>query len=480
MGLWQRTATNIGWTALAQFFAIGIYQLVLLTLASILTPYDFGVYAACTVVNAILIQLTTLGLDYAVINSKGDWRRIVSTGAFLRIFLSLIGFGVVVLLSGVLSEVFQIDNLELPLIIVSSTVIVVSLAFPPQMELTKNLHFKKLSISKICGSATWSIMAITLALLDWSYWSLIVALVAAQIAILVSVHLLSTKRLTVDLDRETASKLVRFGGITASGLFLALLAVSVDKFVVGSVIGPDILGVYWAMFTYGTASPQLLTGIINAVMFPTYTILRDKPESLKKAYSETLRYVSEFSAPISMGLAGGSSLFVLVLLGAEWETGIVSLSLLSMSGFFTSLTSPAGNVFISTGRPDLIFRITLVFLIPMVILLVPAAYAYGIVGVSVVILGHESAKCAYVVYRAGRLIDAAPSSLIKGILPSGAAAAVAGIVVLMTGILADISALTLVIAAILGITTYLLLGQLFSKGALLDDIRNGFSAIRSR
>jgi O-antigen/teichoic acid export membrane protein len=36
------TARNMGWIALSQFVTVGVYQLVLLFLATLLSPQDFG------------------------------------------------------------------------------------------------------------------------------------------------------------------------------------------------------------------------------------------------------------------------------------------------------------------------------------------------------------------------------------------------------------------------------------------------------
>jgi PST family polysaccharide transporter len=259
---------------------------------------------------------------------------------------------------------------------------------------------------------------------------------------------------------------------------LAFLAGNLDKFVVGWTVGPDELGVYFIMFTYGTAGPSLLTGIINTVMFPTYSVLNERPEALRRAYSESLRFVAEFSSIVSMGLAAGSTLFVLVLLGDKWEAGVMSLTLLSLAGFFMSLTSPAGNVFISVGRPDLILRITLAFFLPMVPLLVLSAESYGVTGVAAIILGHESCKCIYVVYRAGTLINADVGEMVSHIVPFVIAGIVAGLVVLAITILLGTTLVALLLAILIGMTAYLVLGSVLSKGALLRDIRDGVRVMR--
>lgn len=478
MGLREKTAANIKWTGIAQVFSVGLYQVVLLILANILSPFDFGVYAACTVVNTILVQLTTFGLDAAVINSRREWRQVISVGTLLRLVMAGVGYCAVIVLAGILAQLFQIENLEIPLLIAASAALVLSIGFPAQIYLSKNLMFKPLSLSKIAGASTWAGLAMALAILGWDYWALVLALLASQIVTVITAYIFSRQVPRVAYEKETAAKLMRFGGVTAAGSFLALLAANLDKFFVGSLVSPDELGIYWAMFTYGAGAPAWLTGIINSVMFPTYTTLVDTPESLRKAYSETLRFVSEFSAPIAVGLAGGSAIFVTVLLGERWEAGIESLAVLSIAGYFMAMTSPAGTVFISIGRPDLIFKITLVFLLPMIPLLFVLTDSYGIFGAASVILGHEVAKCAYVVYKAGRLTGLAGRSVVRSILPSVAAALSTGAVVYVISVILGLTPISLVLALSLGLGTYFLIGIPMSKGQLLADARESLATIR--
>ena len=481
MALRQKTVANIGWTAVSQALSVGLTTVVLVILASVLTPSDFGIYAACSIVVSLSIQFTTMGLDYAVINSKNKWSTVVSTGGFLRLGLSSLAFILIILLSGPLSQFFDINNLEVPIIALSTSLLILALAFVPQMDLTKNLRFKELSIAKVASSITWSALSLTLAFFDFSYWSLIIAFVSAQASSVVVIYVYSRQRLrTRDFDGIARNQLLRFGGVTALGGLMASIQANADKFVVGSVRGPDSLGIYYAMYIYGISAPSILTTIINTVMFPTYSILTDKPLAFRKAYADSLRLVSEFAAPVSFGLAGASALFVTVLLGKNWTDGIMSLSFLAIAGFFIAMTSPAGNVFIALGRPQLIYQITLAFLVPEILVAILAAQEFGMTGVAAVVMAFEGGKTVYVINKAAHLTGMDLRETASESVPFVVSGAAAGAFALGISLLWDESILALAFAVVVGIAIYLVLGSVLSKGKLRSDFREVLALFRDR
>jgi O-antigen/teichoic acid export membrane protein len=234
------------------------------------------------------------------------------------------------------------------------------------------------------------------------------------------------------------------------------------------------------MFQYGNLAPSWLTGVINIVMFPTYVALDGQPDALRKAYAETLRYASEFAGLFSFGVAGISQLFVDVILGEEWNDGVAILSVLAIGGYFTALTSPAGNVFVSQRRPQLIYQIALAFLIPLIMFLVISTNLWGLLGASVVILSHAAFMCIYVIHRASGLLAINTFEILKGILPSATAgvAAAACLYIVSTGL--DRSLFSLAAAIIIGTAVYSLLVTALSGGKFAHDVKEGIRIIRMR
>ena len=478
MGLRETTVTNIGWTAVAQLAVVGLTQVLLLVVAHILSPQDFGIYAACMIVIGLAQTLTILSLDYAAIQSKEDWNEVVSTAWILRISLSVVTIACIVLLSPIISALFHIGNLELPLLILSLNLIVLAFTFPPQVHLTKLLRFKEISIARIAQSLVWSAAVLIFAIIGALYWSLIFASILSLVTFMIFVWLITKRRVGLHFSRRTATNLVRFGSILTAGSFVYLLSTNVDKILVGSMIDSAALGIYWLMYSYGTTAPTFMTGVINTVMFPTYVDLEKKPERIKNAYLETLRITSGFSALMAFGLSGGAYLFVSVLLGANWIEGATSLAILSIAGLFISLTSPAANLFISKGKPELVLWLTLVCFIPMIPILIVGIAFFGIIGASLAVLIYEGCKCLLVLNKAGKLLDMRNREIIPEILPSIIAGIASALCITLIQLLLGATVITLIIAAGLGLATYIAIITIASHGKFLEDVKEGIRIIR--
>jgi len=478
MGLRETTVTNIGWTALSQIAVVGLSPVLLLVVAHILSPQDFGVYAACLIVIGLAQTLTLLSLDYAAIQSKEDWNEVVSTALILRISLSVIAIACIVLLSPIISALFHMGNLELPLLILSLSLLVLAFTFPPQVHLAKYLRFKEISKARIAQSLVWSAAVLVLAVIGALYWSLILASMLSLVAFMISVWLTAGRKVNLHFSRRTAANLVRFGGILTAGSFVYLLSTNIDKILVGSMIGPVELGVYWLMYSYGTTAPTFMTNVVNTVMFPTYVSLQRESEGVKRAYLETIRITSEFSAIMAFGLAGGAYLFVSVLLGDNWIEGATSLAILSIAGLFISLTSPAANLFISKGKPELVFWLTLACIIPMIPILIVSIAFLGIIGASLTVLIYEGGKCLLVLNKAGKLLDVRNRQITSEILPPIIAGMATALCIIMIQLLLGATVIALIIAGGLGLVTYFAIITIASHGKFLEDIKEGIGIVR--
>jgi len=478
MGLRETTVTNIGWTAVSQIAVVGLSQVLLLIIAHILSPQDFGIYAACMIVIGLAQILSIFSLDYGAIQSKEDWNKVVSTAWVLRISLSVIAIACVVLLSPIISAIFHIGNLELPLLILSLNLLVLAFTFPPQVYLAKLLRFKEISMARIAQSLVWSAAVLILAIIGALYWSLILASILSLVSFMIFVWLFARRRASLRFSKRIATNLVRFGGILTAGSFIYLLSTNIDKILVGSMISPIMLGIYWLMYSYGTTAPTFMTGIINTVMFPTYVNLEREPEGVKKAYLETLRITSGFSALMAFGLAGGAYLFVNVLLGSNWLEGATSLAILSIAGLFISLTSPAANLFISKGKPELVLWLTVICFIPMIPILIVGIAFFGIIGASLAVLIYEGSKCLLVLNKAGKLLDTKSREIIPEILPSIIAGIASALCIALIQQLFGATVIVLILAALLGLATYIAIIIKVSHGKFLEDVKEGMQIIR--
>jgi PST family polysaccharide transporter len=188
--------------------------------------------------------------------------------------------------------------------------------------------------------------------------------------------------------------------------------------------------------------------------------------------------VSESAAPVAFGLAAGSSCFIAVLLGENWTDGAVSLSLLSIAGFFMAMTAPAATVFLSVGKPQLILKITLLFLLLMVPSVFVGADYLGMMGVALVVLAHESCKCVYVLLATSRLVDLESREIFVGLSHSLLSAGLMATGILILALTFTPSLTLLVIMVIIALTIYVPVESYLSHGKLLQDFRDGLHMMR--
>ena len=302
---------------MTQLIALAITQLAILVLAHLLTPSDFGLYAIVTVVYNIAMIAATAGLDQAAVQSKEDEQTVLATGVFLRGIVTASVVAAVVALAPLISRFFELPELTLPLRVISIAVAVSFLSIYPFVRLNKQLRFTQLSLGRIAYATSWPAVAIFAALAGAAYWSLVLALVGANLALSLTLLYFEPWKLSFRIDLAVGKRLLKYGGYAMSAAVLSILLINLDKVVVGRILTADLLGAYYLAFTWGMAVPNIFTNIANSVMFPTYARISCDKELLKRAYVKTFTYLSYVSLPIGVGLAAVADVFVWGILGSE-------------------------------------------------------------------------------------------------------------------------------------------------------------------
>jgi hypothetical protein len=145
-----------------------------------------------------------------------------------------------------------------------------------------------------------------------------------------------------------------------------------------------------------------------------------------------------------------------------------------------AMTSPAANVFISLGRPELIYQITLAVLVPEILVATLDASQLGMTGVAATVMAFECGKFLYVVHRAAKLTGMDRRETANEIVPYLASGAVVGAMALVISQVWGESLPTLVLAIVAGVVIYLALGLVLSRGKLRDDIREILALLRNK
>jgi len=378
-GIWM-TAMNVG---------DRILQLLLLVvLARLLDPADFGLMGIALVTIHGLRRFTNLGLEEALIQDREDdvdeylntaWMLNVSRG----VLIAVVAFLAAPVVAG-----FTGEPRATPIIrVIGISPVLLQLRNPGAVYFKKNLEFEKQFLFKMGGSIANFSVAIVIALTWQNVWALVLGYVASDLTRGVLSYALHEYRPWPSFDLDIAKELVGYGKWVTGSRILHFFINEGDDAIVVWLLGAASLGFYQLAYRFAMAPAQELTQIVSSIMFPAYSKLQDDVDALRSAFFRTIKITTFISFPVGFGMAAVAPTFVAAFFGQQWLPMVPVLQIIAINGVLISFTSAFGSVWMAMDRPDYLTKVGLVRLPLMVAVLIPATQAYGITGAAAAVVG---------------------------------------------------------------------------------------------
>ncbi len=228
-----------------QFFV----QLILLRM---LAPEVFGIFVFTQMIVGFLAIIASVQGRRAIIKEKDDFRGVLDTSFTYEFCLGIIISLLVVIFAPSIAS--QIGKAELvPYLQVLALSIVLGGVIGIQRSIfERSMDFRNANISAIIGTISNGILSISLALMVFGIWSLVVGILFGQIVELIVLWKMLPVRPRINFNKHILLKVVRFGlPISLSGIF-AFLYSHIDYFLIGKMLGDLQLGYYW----FGYSGPR--------------------------------------------------------------------------------------------------------------------------------------------------------------------------------------------------------------------------------
>jgi PST family polysaccharide transporter/lipopolysaccharide exporter len=378
-GIWM-TAMNVGDRAL---------QLALLVvLANLLDPADFGLMGLALVTIHGLQRFTHLGLDEALIQDReDDIDDYLDTAWMLNLGRGVLIGGVAFLAAPFVAS-FAGEPRATPILqVIGLSPILLQLRNPGAVYFKKDLAFEKQFLYKMGGSIANFTVALSLALLWQNVWALVFGYMASDAVRALFSYLLHDYRPWPAFDLDIAKNLVGYGKWLTGSRILHFFINEGDDAIVVWILGAASLGFYQIAYRFAMAPAQELTQIVSSVMFPAYSKLQDDVETLRTAFLRTVRVTTFLSFPIGIGIAAVAPTFVAAFFGQRWAPMVPVMQIIAINGLLISFTSAFGSVWMARDRPDYLVKVGLIRLPLMLLAIIPATRAYGITGAAAAVVG---------------------------------------------------------------------------------------------
>lgn len=358
--LTHRAVHATWWSALEIAARYGVQFGVMIVLARLLAPSDFGLIAMLLVFTTVAALLVDSGFGTALVQKQDT-----SDDDETTVFLS--GIGISALVGGILwfaapaIAAFYSQPILTPLTHLSLFVLPLSaLAAVPDALLTQRLDFRARANAEIFASLCSGAVAIVLAWRGFGVWSLAWQSVIAIGVRAILLWMYSHWRPRGRFRAASFRKLFAFGSYMLMTNLLNTISIHLQSLLIGRLFDSRTLGYYTLAQNTQQAPAQFMSGVLNRVGLPVFSTVANQPAKLVGALRLSLRVAIFMFVPCMMGIAVVAKPLIAMVYGARWTPAAPMLSILAVSATFWPLHVLNLAAIAAQGRSDLIFRLELV------------------------------------------------------------------------------------------------------------------------
>lgn len=404
----QRTVKSGIWVT-ATKMAIRLSQiLMLIVLARLLDPRDFGLMGIALLVLAATKSFTEIGINAALIQDKKEnvdeylnttWSLEAARGALL--------FGVLVVAAPFIAEFFDEPGATNLIRVLGLSPLLYGIRNPGVVYFKKDLSFHKQFVFESCGSIVQFAVGVGYALYSPTVWALVFATVSRSAFKSVFSYVLHDYRPRPSFELAVARRLISYGKWITGASIISFVYGQGDDAFVGWFLSATALGFYQYAYRIGDMPASEVSGIISEITFPAYSKLQDDLDELRGALLQTTRLTAFVAFPLSFGIAAVAPSFVPAILGDEWRPMITAMQLLAMYGLLHAITRNFGAIWKALDRPDYVVKTGLLRVGCIAVLIWPATARWGIEGTALVVVGvYVFPMLPLDVYLSARMVEA--------------------------------------------------------------------------
>lgn len=356
----RRAAHATWWSALEIAARYGVQFGVMIVLARLLTPSDFGLIAMLLVFTSVAALLVDSGFGTALVQrqrtSADDETTVFISGLAIS---ATLGTGLWFSAPAIAS--FYSQPLLTPLTRLLLFVLPLSgLAAVPDALLTQRLDFRSRANAEIYASLFSGAVAIVLAWRGFGVWSLAwqsIVSIGMRAALL---WLYSRWRPRGSFRLSSFRSLFRFGSFMLMSNLLNTLSLRLQSLLIGRLFDSRALGYYTLAQNTQQAPAQFMSGVLNRVGLPVFSTVANQREKLVSALRLSLRVAIFVFVPCMIGIAVVAKPLIAMLYGPSWTPAAPLLTVLALSATFWPLHVLNLAAIGACGRSDLIFRLELI------------------------------------------------------------------------------------------------------------------------
>ena len=448
------------WKLLERFSYQAISLIVMIILARLILPKDFGIIAIVGVFIELANVIIDGGLNTALIQKKESDNLDFSTILFFSLALSAILYVILFCCAPLVASFYDNHILTPVLRILSINLFFNTINSIQRAYVSKHMLFNKLFKCNIKAIIASGATGITMAFSGWEIWALVCQQIVYQSALTLAMWVEIDWRPIFSFSFQRFKSLFDYGWkIFATNIIIALYE-NIRSLIIGKMYQPATL----AYFDRGKQIPNLIITNISVsmqtILLPTFADIQDEKGRVKQIMKRSIELVNFIILPLLAILAACAKPLIILLLTEKWLEAVPFMQIMCIAFMLIPIQSSNMSAIKALGYSSITLKVEMIKkAIETVILIVSFlinvyAVAWGIVLYNFI--------CIIInLYPCKRILNYGVIEQIKDIMPYMLFSSVTGLFILGL-LLLDIHPLyMLLLQFFTGTILYLILNAIF-------------------
>ncbi len=471
----SKTVKGVVWSSIERFSTQGVQFLIMIIMARLLTPKDYGLIGMLAIFLAVAQSLIDSGFSQALIRKQDRTDVDNSTVFYFNIVVSSALYLILFIAAPFVADFYNQPELTSVMRVVCLGVILNSLAVVQRALLTVRIDFKTQAKASLSAAVISGCIGIVLAYCGFGVWSLVVQQLLNLSVNTLLLWIFSKWRPIAVFSWKSFHELFAFGSkLLASGL-LDTLYRNIYPIVIGKLFSASSLGHYTRAQQFSEFPSSNVTGIIQRVTYPILCGIQDEMERLAIVNSKIQKHTAIIILTLMIGMSAVARPFIDIVLGKQWGFCGQLLQIICFAMMWYPIHAINLNLLQVKGRSDLFLRLEIIKkILGITVLCITAPFGlvvmcYGQIFNSIVALVINT-------YYTGKLINVGFIRQMKDLLPTILLSlTMFGAILLVNGFI-EANMYRLVIGVLVGIIVYVSGSYIFK----FKELQTLFSLIRRK
>lgn len=467
----QKTFKGTIWSAVEQFSVQGIQFGVMIFMARLLMPSDYGIVGMIAIFIAVCNSFINSGFSNALIRKQDRTPIDESTVFYFNIVVGLFLYIVLFFCAPLIARFYEEPILTPVTRAVGLSLIFGSLCVVQKAHYTIRIDFKTQARASLSAAVLSGITGVSLAYFGFGVWALVIQQIVSMGVNSSLLWFFSPWRPIRAFSWTSLKNMFGFGSrLLASGLLDTIYG-NIYSLIIGKVFSASSLGFYSRAAGFSQFASSNITNIIQRVTYPVLCKMQNNDEALRDGYSRMMRVTAFIIFPLMCGMAAVAKPMVITLVGEKWMFSTILLVPICLSSMWYPIHAMNLNLLQVKGRSDLFLRLEIikkVLCVSVLFISVPLGL------IAMCWFGLLNSLIALIIntYYTGKLVNLGFFRQMKDLAPTLILSLAMGVIVwLTTAVLSLPNAVLLAIGVIEGAVFYLAAAVLL-RYPELDEIRS--------